>query len=82
MDSASFQYVQCGLAAALPSNFNRSRAWRSIPLLLASVVLFGIPERNPIVFLRSIGLLLLGYAGLILIERGFGAVKERGRLIE
>jgi hypothetical protein len=32
MDSASFQFVLFGLAAALISNFSRSRVWRSTVL--------------------------------------------------
>lgn len=71
MDSASFQFVLFGLAAALVSNFSRSHVWRSMVLLVANVIFLGLLAHDPIVFLPMIGFLLLGYAGLILIERGW-----------
>ena len=71
MDSASFQFVAFGLAAALVSNFSRSHVWRSIVLMVASVFFLGLLAHDPILFLPMIGFLLLGYAGLILIERGW-----------
>lgn len=71
MDSASFQFVLFGLAAALVSNLSRSRVWRSIVLLLASIVFLGLLAHNPIVFLPLAGFLFLGYIGLVLIERGW-----------
>ena len=71
MDTASFQFVLFGLAAALVSNLSRSHIWRSVVLFVASVVFLGLLERNPIVLLPLIGFLLLGYAGLILIQRGW-----------
>ena len=70
MDTASFQLVAFGLAVALLSNLSRSRAWRLAVLLVASIVFLGMLAHSPIVFLPMIGFLLLGYAGLILIERG------------
>jgi D-alanyl-lipoteichoic acid acyltransferase DltB (MBOAT superfamily) len=72
MDTASFQFVLFGLAAALVSNFSRSRLWRSIVLLAASVVFLGLLAHNPLVFLPLAGFLILGYIGLVLIERGGG----------
>jgi len=77
MDTASFQFVLFGLAAALVSNFSRSRLWRSIVLLAASVVFLGLLAHNPLVFLPLAGFLILGYIGLVLIERG-GAVPLHG----
>jgi len=71
MDSASFQFVLFGLAVALVSNFSRSPVWRSIVLFVASMVFLGLLAHNPIVFLPLIGFLLLGYAGLVLLERGW-----------
>jgi D-alanyl-lipoteichoic acid acyltransferase DltB (MBOAT superfamily) len=71
MDTASFQFVLFGLAVAIVSNFSRSRAWRSAVLLLASIVFLGFLAHNPIVFLPLFGFLLLGYAGLLLVERGW-----------
>ncbi len=71
MDTASFQFVFFGLAAALVSNVSRSRVWRSIVLMIASIVFLGMLARNPIVFLPLAGFLLLGYVGLQLLERGW-----------
>jgi D-alanyl-lipoteichoic acid acyltransferase DltB (MBOAT superfamily) len=71
MDNASFQFVLFGLAAAVMSNFSRSRVWRSTVLMAASVVFLGLLAHNPIVFLPLIGFLLLGYASLVLLERGW-----------
>jgi D-alanyl-lipoteichoic acid acyltransferase DltB (MBOAT superfamily) len=71
MDTASFEFVFFGLAVALVSNFSRSRVWRSAVLLLASLAFLGFLAHNPIAFLPLFGFLLLGYAGLVLIEHGW-----------
>jgi D-alanyl-lipoteichoic acid acyltransferase DltB (MBOAT superfamily) len=71
MDTASFQFVVFGLAIVLLSNFSRSRHWRSIVLMLASIAFLCLLAHNPIVFLPLAGFLLLGYGGLILIGRGW-----------
>jgi D-alanyl-lipoteichoic acid acyltransferase DltB (MBOAT superfamily) len=71
MDAASFQFVAFGLAVAIVSNFSRSRAWRSAVLLLASVAFLCLLAHNPIVFLPLAGFLVLGYAGIILLEHGY-----------
>ncbi len=71
MDSASFEFVAFGLAAALLSNLSRSRIWRSSVLLAASLVFLGLLAHHPIVFLPLAGFLLLGYGGLLMIERGW-----------
>jgi NhaP-type Na+/H+ or K+/H+ antiporter len=47
MDNASFQFVLFGLAAAVLSNFSRSRVWRSIPLPLFSVLFLGLLGGTP-----------------------------------
>ena len=73
MDTASYQFVAFGLAVALVSNFSRSRVWRSIVLLLASIVFLGLLAHNPIVFLPLAGFLLLGYVG---------ACAARARLVQ
>jgi D-alanyl-lipoteichoic acid acyltransferase DltB (MBOAT superfamily) len=70
MDSASFQFVAFGLAVAFISNLSRSRAWRSIVLLVASFIFLGLVSHNPIMLLPLAGFLLMGYCGLLLIERG------------
>jgi len=71
MDTASFQFVAFGLAAALISNFNRSRAWRSMVLFAASIVFIALLAHHPLALLPLAGFLLLGYGALILLERGW-----------
>jgi D-alanyl-lipoteichoic acid acyltransferase DltB (MBOAT superfamily) len=71
MDNASFQFVVFGLAAALVSNFSRSRVWRSIVLFASSVIFLGLLDHDPIAFLPMAGFLLLGYALLFMLERGW-----------
>jgi D-alanyl-lipoteichoic acid acyltransferase DltB (MBOAT superfamily) len=71
MDSASFQFVFFGLTVAFLSNFSRSYVWRSTVQLLASLLFLGLLAHNAAGFLPLIGFLLLGYAGLVMIERGW-----------
>jgi alginate O-acetyltransferase complex protein AlgI len=71
MDSASFQFVGFGLTIAVISNFSNSRVWRSVILAVASIIFLGLLAHNAIIFLPLTGFLLLGYAGLKLIERGW-----------
>ena len=71
MDSASFQFVLFGLTAAVISNFSRSRGWRNVVLLVASLVFLALLAHNPIVLVPLIGFLLLGYAALTLLDRGW-----------
>ena len=70
MDSASFQFVFFGLAVAVLSNLSRSRAWRSLVLMAASLLFLFLLERNPLAYLPLIGFLALGYLCLVLIRRG------------
>jgi D-alanyl-lipoteichoic acid acyltransferase DltB (MBOAT superfamily) len=69
MDSASFQFVIYGLAAAILSNLSRCPAWRSTVLFLASVIFLALLAHSPSVLLPLAAFLLLGYAGIALIER-------------
>ena len=71
MDTASFQFVAFGLVVALVSNFSHSRTWRSIVLFVASIVFLVLLAHSPVAFLPLIGFLLLGYAGFVLVERGW-----------
>jgi D-alanyl-lipoteichoic acid acyltransferase DltB (MBOAT superfamily) len=70
LDTASIQFVLYGLAAAVLSNLNRSRVWRSTVLSAASVVFLVLLDRNPVHFIPFAGFLLVGYGGLFLIQRG------------
>jgi alginate O-acetyltransferase complex protein AlgI len=71
MDTASFQFVAFGLAVAIVSNLSRSRVWRSVVLLVASLVFLGFLAHDPFVLLPLAGFLLLGYSGLFLLQRGW-----------
>jgi alginate O-acetyltransferase complex protein AlgI len=71
MDTASIQFVCFGLAVALLSNLSCLPIWRSAVLMLASLAFLGMLARHPLALLPLIGFLALGYAGLILIERGW-----------
>jgi D-alanyl-lipoteichoic acid acyltransferase DltB (MBOAT superfamily) len=70
MDSASLTFLAFGLAVALISNLNRSRAWRSIVLLAASIAFLGTFERNLLAYLPLVEFLALGYSALLLLELG------------
>jgi D-alanyl-lipoteichoic acid acyltransferase DltB (MBOAT superfamily) len=71
LDTASVQFVVFGLAVAMVSNISRSPLWRSLVLMSASIVFLGMLERKPLAFLPLAGFLLLGYVGLVLLERGW-----------
>jgi D-alanyl-lipoteichoic acid acyltransferase DltB (MBOAT superfamily) len=70
MDTASFQFIAFGLGVALLSNVSRSRAWRSTILMIASLAFLGLLAQNPAVFIPLAGFLLLGYVGVISLQRG------------
>lgn len=71
MDSASCLFVAFGLAVALISNVSRSHVWRSVVLMAASLVFLGMLAHNPIAFLPLAGFLLMGYAALVVLQRGW-----------
>lgn len=71
MDTASFRFLTFGLAVALVSNFSRSRVWRSIVLMLASLIFIFLLAPNVTAMLPLAGFLLLGYVGLLLLYRGW-----------
>jgi alginate O-acetyltransferase complex protein AlgI len=71
MDTASFQFVAYGLAAAILSNFSRSRVWRSIVLMATSLAFIWLLDRRPSELAPLAGFLLIGYLGLILLRRGY-----------
>jgi alginate O-acetyltransferase complex protein AlgI len=73
MDAASFQFVAFGITVALVSNLSAARAWRSSVLMLASIVFLVVLAHNPVALLPLAGFLLLGYAGLGLLERGWSS---------
>ncbi len=70
MDSASFEFVIFGLFVALVSNLGRSSAWRATVLTVASICFLGFIDPFPFVFVPLLGFLVVGYAGVFLLERG------------
>jgi D-alanyl-lipoteichoic acid acyltransferase DltB (MBOAT superfamily) len=71
VDSASYEFVLFGLAAAVFSNFSRAQVWRSLVLLLASIVFLGLLVHSVVAVLPLAGFLLLSYACLFLVEHGW-----------
>jgi alginate O-acetyltransferase complex protein AlgI len=69
MDSASIQLVLYGLAVAAVSNLSKRAAWRSAVLFLASLVFLALLAPKASMVFPLAAFLLLGYAGMILIER-------------
>ena len=70
MDSGSFQFIVFGLSAAWVSNFSNSRLWRSIVLMLSSFIFICLLSPSAVMLLPLAGFLILGYAGLLVLERG------------
>jgi D-alanyl-lipoteichoic acid acyltransferase DltB (MBOAT superfamily) len=71
LDTASIQFVIFGCAAVVLSNLNSSRGWRSAVLFLASITYLGLLEHSLAAYLPLAAFLLLGYVGIVLIERGW-----------
>jgi D-alanyl-lipoteichoic acid acyltransferase DltB (MBOAT superfamily) len=71
MDSASLQFVLFGLITAALSNLSRSRVWRSIVLILATLTFVAILAKSASVLVPLAAFLLLGYGALALRERGW-----------
>jgi alginate O-acetyltransferase complex protein AlgI len=71
VDSASFQFVLFGLAAAAVSNFSRARIWRAAVLSVASCIFLALLARDARMLLPLAGFVLTGYLFLCLIERGY-----------
>ena len=69
MDSASLQFVLFGLITAALSNLSRSLVWRSIVLMLASLIFLAILAKSAFVLIPLAGFLLFGYCALVMRER-------------
>lgn len=70
MDSASVQFVLFGLIVAALSNLSRSWKWRSIVLMLATLIFLAILAKSPFALIPLTMFLLFGYCALALRERG------------
>jgi alginate O-acetyltransferase complex protein AlgI len=71
MDSASLQFVLFGLIAAALSNLSRSRVWRSIVIMLASLVFLAMLAKSAFVLVPLAAFLLFGYGAAAMRERGW-----------
>ena len=73
MDSASLQFVLFGLITAALSNLRRSRLWRSIVLMAASLIFLAVLAKSAVSVVPSrricaFGLWRSRYAGARLVE--------------
>ena len=71
MDSASLQFVLFGLITAAVSNFSRSRVWRSIVLMLASLIFLAFLAKSAFLLMPLAAFLFFGYGALAMRERGW-----------
>jgi D-alanyl-lipoteichoic acid acyltransferase DltB (MBOAT superfamily) len=71
MDSASLQFVLFGLTAAALSNLGRSRVWRSIVIMLASLIFLVMLAKSVFVLLPLTAFLLFVYGAIAMRERGW-----------
>jgi alginate O-acetyltransferase complex protein AlgI len=71
MDSASLQFVLFGLITAALSYLNRSRVWRSIVIMLASLVFLAMLAKSAFVLIPLAAFLLFGYGAIAMRDRGW-----------
>jgi alginate O-acetyltransferase complex protein AlgI len=71
MDSASLQFVLFGLITAGATNLSRSRIWRSIVLMLASLIFLAFLAKSVSVVVPLAAFLLFCYGALAMRERGW-----------
>lgn len=70
MDTASLQFVLFGLITAVLSNLGHSRVWRSIVIMLASLIFLAMLAKSATVLIPLATFLLFGYGALAVRERG------------
>jgi len=71
MDTASLQFVLFGLITAALSNLSHSRVWRSIVIMLASLIFLAMLAKSVVVLIPLAAFLLFGYGALAMRERGW-----------
>ena len=74
IDSASLQFLLFGLINAALSNLSRfavSRVWRSIVIMLASLIFLAMLAKSAFVLIPLAAFLLFGYGAVALRERGW-----------
>jgi alginate O-acetyltransferase complex protein AlgI len=71
MDTASLQFVLFGLITAALSNLSRSHVWRSIVIMLASLVFLAMLAQSAVVLIPLAAFLLFGYGALAMWQHGW-----------
>ena len=71
MDTASLQFVLFGLITAVLSNFSPSRVWRSIVIMLVSLIFLAMLAKSAVALIPLAVFLLFGYGALAMRERGW-----------
>jgi len=71
MDSASLQFVLFGLITAALSNISHSRVWRSIALMLATLIFLAILAKSAFMLIPLTAFLFFGYGALVVRERSW-----------
>jgi D-alanyl-lipoteichoic acid acyltransferase DltB (MBOAT superfamily) len=71
MDTASLQFVLFGLIAAAFSSLSRSNVWRSVVIMLGSLIFLAMLAKSVVVLIPLAGFLLFGYGTLAMRERGW-----------
>jgi alginate O-acetyltransferase complex protein AlgI len=71
MDSASLQFVLFGLITAAVTNLSRSRVWRSVVLMLASLLFLAFLAKSVSALVPMAAFLLFCYGALAMRERGW-----------
>jgi alginate O-acetyltransferase complex protein AlgI len=73
MDTASLQFVLFGLITASLSNLSRSHVWRSIVIMLASLIFLALLAKSAVVLIPLAAFLLFGYGALAMRKRGWSS---------
>ncbi len=71
MDTASLQFVLFGLITAVFTNLSRSRVWRSVVIMAASLIFLAMLAKSAIALVPLAAFLLFGYGFLAMRERGW-----------
>jgi D-alanyl-lipoteichoic acid acyltransferase DltB (MBOAT superfamily) len=71
MDTASLQFVLFGLITAALSNLSRSRVWRSIVIMLASLIFLAMLAKSAEVLIPLAAFLLFGYGAIAMREHSW-----------
>jgi len=70
MESASLKFIAFACAAALLFNLSDKPAWRTVSLLLSSIVFLALVTSGPLSLVPLFGFLLVGYLTIAVIQLG------------